>query len=74
MFGMNDKVRILGVSNEVWTVKGTRDGAEPFWMIRLGMDAGTDIWKRTDELELVEKAKVPEGQPGFYPARGIMDY
>jgi hypothetical protein len=55
-----------------WTVVGTRD-LEPKFQIQLGLDGATIRFARSETLTLVQKAKKPNTEPGFYPSRSIMD-
>jgi len=73
MFGISDKVRIIGGGPEIWTVDRLRDSPTKLYSIVLNGDAATMQWKKEDELELVARAKrTDSGDGGLYPADPIM--
>lgn len=71
MFEIGATVQVKDAEG-TWTIVGMRD-AEPRWNVRRGLDAATQMWKRTEDLELVAEAPKRDPAPGIYPARGIMD-
>jgi hypothetical protein len=68
---MGDAVRIVGGDTRVFRIVGI--GPTTFFKLQVGNDAAT--WQTIDgsKLELVEKVKRPEGEPGFVPGRSIND-
>jgi hypothetical protein len=72
MLEVRDKVKIKDDGPEIWTIAKSREAPKLFW-IELNGDAATGTWKKESELELVEKAKMPDtGDGGFYPEDPIM--
>jgi hypothetical protein len=69
---MGDNVSIQDKSG-VWVIVGYRSAGEPHFEVQLGSDAATKHWENTDKLSLVQKAKKPDVEPGFYPSKSIMD-
>jgi hypothetical protein len=68
---MHDFVSVEGQLG-TWETVGSRT-SEPIWEVQLGRDAATKHWENSANLTLVRKASKPTAEPGFYPARGIMD-
>ena len=71
-FGMGDVVSVEGQEG-LWKIVGMRDASEPRFQMQRGNDAGTQRWVETSKLKVVTKHTEPQTDPGFVPAKGIMD-
>jgi hypothetical protein len=67
---IDDLVSVQG-ANGNWRIVGTRD-LEPKFLVQLGLDGATIKFARSETITLLEKAKKPDIEPGFYPDRSIM--
>ena len=64
---------IVSVDGELgeWTIVETR--SNDTFLVQFGADAATRKYVAGTGLTLVRKAEKPDGDPGFYPGRSIME-
>lgn len=70
-FELGDTVRIKNGGPQVYKITQASTSG-PIYLLQLGNDGAAIQWKKEDEIELVAKAKKPDGGPGLVPERGIM--